>query len=85
MVRPSKGDSQSREQKESLLSLQPSSKLQWLASSEPKVELDSHVDTCVVDDNCLVIHDHNRPANIYSYDPKDCYRSVKTVNATVDY
>ena len=28
-----------------------------VASSKPKVELDSHVDTGVVGDNCLVIHD----------------------------
>ena len=28
--------------------------------SKLKVELDSHADTCVIGDNCLVIHDHNR-------------------------
>ena len=31
-----------------------------VASSKPKVELDSHADTCLVDDNCLVINDHNQ-------------------------
>ena len=56
-----------------------------VASSKPKVELDSHADTCVVGDNCLVIHDHNRPVNVYSYDPKDGHRSAKTVDATVGY
>ena len=40
-----------------------------IASSKPKVELNSHKDTCVVGDNYLVIHDHHRPVNIYSYDP----------------
>ena len=30
-----------------------------------KIELDSNRDTFVVDDQCLVIHDHNRPVNVY--------------------
>ena len=42
-----------------------------VASSKPKEELDSHADTCVVGDNCLVIQDHNRPFYVYSYDAKD--------------
>ena len=54
-----------------------------VASSKPKIELDSHEDTCVVGDNCLVIHDHNRPVNVYSHDPKDDHRSTKTVDAAV--
>ena len=29
--------------------------------------------------------DHNRPVNVYSYDPKDGHRSAKTVDAIVDY
>ena len=56
-----------------------------VASSKLKVELDSHADTCGVGDICLVIHNLNRPVNVYSYDPKDDYRSAKTVNATVGY
>ena len=56
-----------------------------VASSKPKVELDSHADTCVVGDNCLVIHKNNRPVNVYSYDPKDGHRSVKTDDAEVGY
>ena len=47
---------------------------QCAESSKPKVELNSHTDTCVVGDNGLVIHDHNRPVNVYSYDPKDGHR-----------
>ena len=39
----------------------------------------------VVGDNCLVIHNHNRPFNVYSYDPKDGDKSAKTFDATVDY
>ena len=54
-----------------------------LASSKLKVELDSHADTCVVGDNCLIIHDHNGPVNVYSYDPKDGHRRAKTVDAAV--
>ena len=56
-----------------------------VASSKPKVELDSYVDTCVVCDNCKVIHDHNRPVNVYNYDPKDSHRITKTVDARVGY
>ena len=33
----------------------------------------------------LVIHHHNRPVNIYSYDPKDSHKSAKTVDATIGY
>ena len=37
----------------------------------------------VVCDKCLVIHDHNRPVKVYSYDPKDGHRSVKIVDSAV--
>ena len=56
-----------------------------VASSKPKIELYSHVDTFVVGGICLVIHNHNRPVNVYSYDPKDGHRSAKTVDATLGY
>ena len=36
-----------------------------VASGKPKVESDSHADTCIFGDNCLVIYDHNRPVNVY--------------------
>ena len=54
-----------------------------IAYNKPKVELDSHADTCVVGHNSSVIHDHNRPVNVYN--PKDGYRSDKTVDVTVGY
>ena len=54
-------------------------------SSKPKVELDSHANTCVVGINCSVNHDHNEPVNVYSYDSKDGHRSAKTVDVTVGY
>ena len=56
-----------------------------VASSKPKVELDSNADTCVVGDNCLVVHHLNRPVNVYSYDPRDDHRSAKPVDAAVGY
>ena len=55
-----------------------------VACSKHKVELDSHADTCVVNNNnCLVIHDQNRLVNVYSCDQKDGHRSAKIVSATV--
>ena len=56
-----------------------------VASSKPKVKLDSDVETCVVGENCLVIYDHDRPVNIYCYGPKDDHRCAKTANAVVCY
>ena len=53
-----------------------------IASGKPNVDLDSHADTCVICDTCLFIHDHNRPVNVYSYDPKVGHRRAKTVDAT---
>ena len=40
------------------------------ASSKHKIELDSYAGTCIVCDNCLVIHDHNGPVYVYSYHQK---------------
>ena len=56
-----------------------------VGKSKHKVELDSPACICVVGDNCLVIHDDNRPVNVYSYDPRDGHRSAKTVVTTVGY
>ena len=56
-----------------------------VACSKPKVELDSHADTCIVGDICLVILDHNRQVIVYSYDPKDDHKNFKTVDAIVGY
>ena len=56
-----------------------------IASSKTKVELDSHAGTSAVGDNCLVVHNHNRPVNVYSYDPKDGNRYAKTVDDAVGY
>ena len=56
-----------------------------VTSRKPEVEFVSHADTCVVGDKCLAIQDHNRPVNVYSYDPKYGCKSAKTVDATVGY
>ena len=56
-----------------------------VASSKPKVELNLHADSCVVGNNCLVIHDHYRLVNIYSYEPKDGHRTAKKVDTAVGY
>ena len=42
-----------------------------VASSKPKVELDTHADNYVVGNNSLVIDNQNKSVNVYSYDPKD--------------
>ena len=54
-----------------------------IASSKPKVELDYHAETCVLNDNCLATHDRNEPVNVYSYDVKIGHKCAKTVNAAV--
>ena len=41
-----------------------------LAVVKTKIELDWHADSCVISGQCLVIHDHNRPVNVFGYDPR---------------
>ena len=40
---------------------------------------------CIVGDNSLVIHDHNRQVNIYSYNQNNGHWNAKTVDVTVGY
>ena len=56
-----------------------------VATSNHKVELELHEDTFEVGDKSLVNHHHDKPVNVYHYDPKDGHRSAKTVNAAVGY
>ena len=56
--------------------------MQWLVKT--KMELDSHVDTCVLDDHCLLVHDHNRPVNVFGYDPKVVSKHAHIVDATIE-
>ena len=50
-----------------------------------KSELDSHADTCVVGKHALVVHEHNRMVNVFSYDPKSKGKPAKIVDALVKY
>ena len=83
----SKGDCQPRELKDSfikpLITISVMMVHTLVVSSKPKVELDMHLHTCVVGDNCLVILDHIRSVYVYSYNPKDGHRSTKTVDVAV--
>ena len=56
-----------------------------LSPVKTKIELDSHADTFVVGDHCLVVHYHNRPVNIFGYDPKVVSKHAHIVDATVAY
>ena len=52
---------------------------------ETKIKLDSHADICVVGDHCLVVGDHNRPVNVFRYNPKVGSKHAYIINATVAY
>ena len=52
---------------------------------DTKIELDLLANKCVVGDHCLVVHDNNRPMNVFGYNPKVGSKHVCTVNATVNY
>ena len=54
-----------------------------LTAVKTKIEQDSHVDTHVVGNKCLVQHDHKRPVNVFRYYPKAESKHVHIVNATV--
>ena len=56
-----------------------------LAVVKTKVELDSHADTCILCDHCLVVHDHTRPVNVFGYDPKAESKHACIVNTTIAY
>ena len=63
----------------------PKSAQKNLSAVETKIELDSHADTCVVGEQCLVIHDDNGPVNIYGYYLKSGSKQAFIVNATIAY
>ena len=46
------------------------SALNSTAVVKTKIKLNSHADTCIVGDHCLIVHDHNRTVNIYDTIPK---------------
>ena len=44
-----------------------------------------HADTCVVGVHCFIVHDHNRPVNVYGYDTKAGSKHACVVSAAVVY
>ena len=54
-----------------------------IAVVKTKIELDSNADTCAVGDHCLIVHDHNRPVNVYRNNPKAGLKYALVFNATV--
>ena len=50
-----------------------------------RVELDSQADTCVVDRNALVIHEHPNIVMVSGFDPSQPPRRAKVVDAAVRY
>ena len=49
-----------------------------------RTELDSHADTCVVGDNALIIHDHERDVAVTGYDHGRA-KTFKIVDAVIGY
>ena len=56
-----------------------------LAVINTKIALYSLADTCVVGNHYLIVHDHNRPVNIYACIPKAGSKHACVVDATVTY
>ena len=54
-----------------------------LAVVKMKIELDSNADTSIISFQYLVVHDHNRPINVYRYDPKVGSMHAYVVDAMV--
>ena len=50
-----------------------------------KIQLHSHADTCVIDDQCLIKHNLNRLVNVCEYNPKARSKHACTVDAAVAY
>lgn len=54
--------------------------------NESRTDLDSHADQCAVRNNCLVVHDYDRPINVTGYDPSGpIAKDLKTVSAALAY
>ena len=52
--------------------------------SKCKLQLDSHTDTSVADDSCLIVCDHGWSVDAYSYDERDEHKHVMTVDTAVN-
>ena len=56
------------------------------ADDSSRTKLDTHVDTCVVGNNCLIIHEYNRWVTGTRYDPKQgCVLYLKVVAIVLAY
>jgi hypothetical protein len=54
--------------------------------NESRSDLDSHADQCAVGNNCLAVHDYDRPINVSGYDPSGpIAKGLKTVSAALAY
>ena len=53
--------------------------------NETSLELDSHADTCVVGNCCLIINDFDRPVTVYGYDKALGAKTYRTVSAVIEY
>ena len=56
-----------------------------ISAVKTHIKLDSHKDTCVVSDQCLVIHYYNRSLNVLGFDPNTGSKHDTIVDATVAY
>ena len=54
---------------------------------EQQTDLDSHLDTCVIGQNVLIVHDFNRLVNAVGYDPLkgSIHPNCQTVSVAVAY
>ena len=51
---------------------------------DSRTELDSHADTCVVGDDALIIHEHNRIVDVFGYEGSaGRSKRLKVVDAAV--
>ena len=53
--------------------------------SDPRTELDSHADTCVLGKNALIVHDFGRPMKVSGYDKRQGTRTLSTVGGVIGY
>ena len=56
-----------------------------IAMVKTKIKLDSHIERCVVGNQCLILNDHNRPVNIFRYYPKAGSKHACIVDAAIVY
>ena len=50
-----------------------------------EIHFNSHADTCSIDNHFVVVHDHNRPMNVFVYNSKRGSKSVCIVDVAIAY